>query len=73
MKLLRRFLEWLLSFFYKDEPIKFEQRKAKDEWEALIDARAKYYRHGSSYLYRLRRYQATRGYYSINNFAGLKQ
>jgi len=71
MKYIRMFLEWLFSFFYKEE--KPEVKKVKEsetEWAKLFNPRDTYYRHGSSYLFRLRRNQLTQGLYSIHDFIG---
>lgn len=74
MKLIRRFLEWLFSFFYENNPIEFIRRKQSlEEWNKLADPRQLYFRKGSSYLFRLRRNQLSKGYYDVNNFEGLKQ
>ena len=69
MKYIRMFLEWLFSFFYKEEKLK-KIKESETEWAKLSNPRELYYRYGSSYLFRLRRSQLTHGLYSIDDFTG---
>jgi hypothetical protein len=76
MKYIKLFLEWLFSFFYTKEELRPDveftiSKQSSEEWNKLSEPRKLYYRHGSSYLFRLRRFQMTNGLYPINYFKGV--
>lgn len=77
MKYIRMFLEWLFSFFYTAEELQNDIAfappiQSEDEWKKIPDPWKLYGGRGSSYLFRLRRFQFTNGLYTIDDFTGLK-